>query len=422
MKSANSFLALLLLFLGLQTTGCNGTTSNPTTPGASPAVIPLSNGATLPTMSGSNVMTLTVNGSTCSANSYPNKPCVSITLCSTAGTNCQTINDILLDTGSYGLRVFKDVLNAGLYSSLTNVQNGSNPIAECVQYGDGSKQWGPVKIGRITLGGETPVQTPIQVVDSTFTGMASKCSGAMTSSSSAGLNGILGMGLFQFDCGYNCAISANNGSYYSCDTTAGACTGSTVSLANQVQNPVALLPQDNNGVLIEFPDIPSGSATSVDGYLIFGIGTQANNTPSGKTKTYFADSSYGEFTTTYAGGNYSSFIDSGSNSYAFPYSGTSLTGCSGAYTGWFCPSSTTTLSAINNSVSDSTSGTIQFQIGNFINFYSSVNNVSKEVGAKSGSGIGGLFDWGLPFYIGRNVYHGIDGKSSSLGSGPYWAY
>ncbi len=55
-------------------------------------------------------MTLTVNGSTCSAafNAiYPNKPCVSVTICDSGGGNCQSIDDILLDTGDDGLRIFQ---------------------------------------------------------------------------------------------------------------------------------------------------------------------------------------------------------------------------------------------------------------------------------------------------------------------------
>jgi hypothetical protein len=383
--------------------------------------IPLANGLTLPATSGDNVVTLTVNGSTCSNPTYPNKPCVAVTVCDASNT-CKTINDILLDTGSYGLRIFNSVLSEAPALNLDSVTSGANPVAECVQYGDGSKQWGPVKIAKVQLGNEPFVTVPIQAVDSNFAGMNAKCGKAMDSPAEGGMNGILGLGLFQHDCGLNCAISANNGNYYSCNTSTGTCVGASVPLAKQVQNPVPLLPLDHNGVILKLPDLPAAGATSVDGYLILGIGTRSNNIPDPSVKTFDVDASFGEFYTRFQGQDLASFIDSGSNSLSFPYSGSSLPICASPFAGWFCPSSFMPFSADTISSSLTLAGTVSFEIGNFRTFYASSNAVSKTTGADSGTGVNGYFDWGLPFYLGRNVYHGIEGQSSSLGAGPYWAY
>src|SRR5664280_392000 len=152
-----------------------------------------------------NVLAVTVNGSLCSSNSYPNKPCVSVTVCSPGTSTCQTIDDILLDTGSYGLRIFKSLLTG---ISLTQVISGSGSLTECVQYADGSADWGPVQTADVVLGNEPAVRVPIQIIDSTFSGYNSCSLNGQytldTSPSEAGFNGILGVGLFAEDCGSGC--------------------------------------------------------------------------------------------------------------------------------------------------------------------------------------------------------------------------
>jgi hypothetical protein len=363
-----------------------------------------------------NVLTVTVNGGV-APGGYPNEPCVSVTICSPGTSTCQTIDNVLLDTGASGLRIFKSVLTV----SLTQATSGSGSLTECIQYNDNSADWGPVQLADIILGNEPAVTVPIQIIDSTFSG-SNSCSlngqyTLDTSPAKAGYNGILGVGLFAEDCGSDCTSFANNKMYYSCNGS--SCTGTAVSLNNQVQNPVSLLPTDKNGVILRFPVIPLGGVSSVKGDLILGIDTQSNNSSSGVTM-YPADPTYGEFITVFNGKTYNdSFIDSGSNGLFLNASSMSVLKPCSSQTGtdWYCPSSTLSLSATTKGYAGSPSGTVSFNIGDASTLFGSSNNVFIELGGPDES-----FDWGLPFFLGRSVYVGFEGKTSSLGTGPYWAY
>ncbi|MGD0169371.1 MAG: DUF3443 family protein [Smithella sp.] len=172
---------------------------------------------TVQTNNNDNRLTVTVNGGSLCTNSYPNKPCVSVTICTPgSNTDCQTIDNILLDTGASGLRIFKSVLTV----SLTQVTSGSGSLADCIQYADGSADWGPVQTANVILGNEPAVTIPIHVIDSTFgttpSQINSLCGTPDTSPSKAGFNGLLGVGLFAQDCGSICASVTGNGMYYSC--------------------------------------------------------------------------------------------------------------------------------------------------------------------------------------------------------------
>ncbi len=135
--------------------------------------------------------------------------------------------------------------------------------------------------------------------------------------------------------------------------------------------------------------------------------------------TAYPANSVGEFTTVFNGVSLTnSFIDSGSNGLFFNAPASLLPLCPSPNTSFYCPAATTSLSATNTGAFGSPSGTVPFQIGNLNSLISTSNKVFSEVG---GSGIGG-FDWGLPFFFGRNVFIGIEGMSSSQGTGPYWAY
>jgi hypothetical protein len=404
---------VLLLFAGLAAScGGGGSSTSSTNSGGGGG-----NGGSGGTGAASNVLAITVNDP-----SYPNKPTVSVTVCTPGTSNCQTINDILLDTGDYGLRIFQQT---PLNVSLLQVTVGSGSLAECVTYADGSGEWGPVKTADVVLGEETASDVPIQVIDVSYFASAipAACKppnviGLDQGPGSAGYNGILGVGLFAADCGQGCTSTANNGIYFACSGS--SCVGTTVPLASQVQNPVALLNQDSNGVVVQLPSVPLGGVQSVTGQLILGIGTRSNNIPSAMT-TYPADS-IGEFTTSFDNILLSdSFIDSGSNGLFFNSPSSLLPLCSSPDQGWYCPQSTQSLNATNTGATGEPSGPVMFEIGNAASLFSNASNsVFSELGGPAPAGYG--FDWGLPFFFGRAVFVGIEGTSSILGSGPYWAY
>ena len=390
---------------------CNSGSSSDGPSIDAPPVAGLTNGSVLAAQSGSNVMSFTVNGATCAAGSYANKPCVNVTICNPGSGTCQTVTDILLDTGSYGLRVFKSAIASLTLPQKTARQGGV--LTECAKFGDGSAEWGPVESADVTLGGETASNIPIQVLDPSFGTVPPSCGTPDASPAAAGFNGILGVGLFGEDCGSGCnGTHSSNGMYFSC-VGATCVGGSSDVLTDQVINPVAAFPTDNNGLIIQLPSIASSGASSVPGYIIFGVGTQTNNSPAGLTK-YAADA-YGQFLTDFNGTRYDSFLDTGSNGLYFDRP-TSLASCSGS--SWFCPNSVISYSAVNLGSDGAYSGTVNFQIANASGLFGSGHSAFNDLGGNAGN----MFDFGLPFYFGRNVFLGIDGKSSTLGIGPYWAY
>ena len=280
--------------------------------------------------------------------------------------------------------------------SLPTVSFAYGSLAECAQFGDGSSLWGPVETANVMLGGEPEVQVPIQIIDSTFGRARSACAGLQPGPSAAGFNGILGIGMFAVDCGPACASSSSNGMYFTCSGS--NCTGAAGPSSYQVQNPVALLPQDNNGVAIQLPSIPKDGAPSVDGYLVLGIGTRTNNVPSAGAARLSVNR-YGYLSTSFAGVAYQSFIDTGSSGLFFsPPSSSQLPNCPSPATAWYCPSSAASFSATNSSyLSSAPDSTVSFQIGSFLGFTGSSNRAAAEIGGNAIPS-GGL-DWGLPFFF-----------------------
>lgn len=339
--------------------------------------------------------------------------CGSVTICQPGTSNCQTVSDMLIDIGSVGVRVFGSVLSTPLTQS-EDAQG--RPLGVCAFFADGTTTWGPVQIADVVLGGSAAVRVPIQVIAPSFGGQSvssNPCNDTVDEDpQETSFNGILGIGLFKEDCGPACAANTNNTVYFAC--TGGSCTGTAVPLANQVQNPVSLLPSGNNGLVLTLPNVSSSGAPSVSGSLILGINTAENNVPPAGIAVLTTNAS-GFVTTVYKGNTFTqSIIDSGSNGYFFPDA--SLPDCAAPLDPFFCPANSVNLSAtIFGSNGRQTS--VPFQIANTEQLVNTRNAVFNNLGGDFST-----FDWGLPFFLGRTVFVGIEGQSSSLGTGPFFAF
>jgi Protein of unknown function (DUF3443) len=403
MNDARAIAATLACFVLLLTFGCGGSGSKTNT-----------NTNTIVT-SGSNVQPITV-GSGPTGN-YTNGAFTSVTVCVPATTTCQTIDGVLVDTGSSGLRL----LSSALTISLPQQKAGDgNPVVECLPFVSGYT-WGPVQTADIQISGEKASAVPIQVMSDTDFPVPGACADRGSSEdtlSALGANGLLGVGNFAQDCGGACvATGAGNPElYYECPASGCVVTGE--SLAQQVQNPVALFATDNNGVILELPAV-TGPEASISGSLIFGIGTQSNNGLSGAT-VYTVDSD-GNFTTSYKSLPYNqSFLDSGSNGlYFLTSSASGIPVCPDAAF-FYCPSSTQNLSATNQGANGA-SGQVSFSVASADNLFNDNPSAFVFVNLGGPNSLPG-FDWGLPFFFGRNVYTAIEGMSTPGGNGPYWAY
>jgi len=411
-----------LLFLGLAgalaaTAGCGGSRSSTS------ISISSGGGGGGGSSSSSNVLAITVNTGP-DAGPPNNSPSIntafaSVTVCVPGSTsNCDSINDVLVDTGSSGLRILASALTISLPQQ---TGAGGNPVVECLPFVDGFT-WGPVQNADVTIAGEHAQNLPIQVIGSSkFPSIPGSCSSngpAENDLKTLGANGILGVGLFAQDCGGGCTISgaSNAGFYYTCASS--GCSITTEALASQVQNPVALFAADNNGVIVELPAV-IGTETSVSGSLIFGIGTQSNN-GLGSAAVYTLDPSSGNLTTRFNNTTYqnAAFLDTGSNAIYFLDSTTTGISACKDLTFWYCPNSAQNLSATNQGANGA-SGTFDFAVGNADTL---VSNATVGVANGLAGPNPGTFDWGLPFFFGRKVFTAIEGRNTPGGDGPYVAY
>jgi hypothetical protein len=410
--------------------------------GQTPVGVPTGGG------SGSNVLSIAVDGGPVSGVNYENAAFASAKICAPNSSNCVTVDHLLVDTGSIGIRVLASAL--GTLSLPVTTSNGQN-LNDCAQFVDHSFVWGQVESADVTLSGEVAKNIPIHVLadpapPNTFaipstcnTGGPDEDQLGTATTPGLGANGILGVGPEPVDC-LECdqtlsgLASPPTGFYYLCSSS--SCQSVFVPEANQVIHPAVAFPVDNNGVIVELHAPSSSVAASLTGSLVFGIGTQSNN-GLGNATVFTVDNS-DNFTTVFPTTSgqtlNASFIDSGSNGLFFPDSAANVPVVQCTDNSNYCPASTQALSA-QNLGANGASGTVNFSVDNadtlFTNDSSDAvmqnlagSNASPGPGLCSANPLNCTFDWGLPFFYGRNVYTSIDLQPvpNGLPAAPWWAY
>ncbi|WP_368669310.1 DUF3443 family protein [Mycetohabitans sp. B8] len=224
---------------------------------------------------------------------------------------------------------------------------------------------------------------------------------------------MLGVGAAAVDCGNRCATNAGASSYFNC-ASAFNCMQTVVPLAQQIANPEANVPVDNNGVIVDMPAIGPWGQPSVSGTLLLGIGTASNNRLDSNAMVLTTDDS-GSFSATYNGSTITGFTDTGSNGLFF--TDASLPAC-GFGNPLYCPPGqqvkTVTVKGANSAIQ-----AVNLNVGNASMLLSTPNTFAFN-------GLAGpmprYFDLGMPFFYGRRVAVAISGRPTPSGNGPYVAF
>jgi hypothetical protein len=399
---------------------------------ASLEITPLASGA------GPNVAALRVDNGSEIGLTRPNAAFTSVTICNPGSQiACQTVDGILVDTGSYGLRILQSQIP--LLKLPTQTDGQGNILTNCASFPDGSYLWGPVAQADLNIASEIAPNLQVQVISSSNVAAPDSCSNGGTNNLNTpallGANGILGVGPEPNDCeltGKNLCDGSFQpvppNLYYACPKKGCQATDSPVlvSVGTQVTNPVSLFGTDNNGVLLQLPPVTDPQVTVV-GTMIFGIGTEANNDLG--AATIYTTNHHGHFNTFFNNQILTnSFLDSGSDGLFFP----GLMPTCSVSTQFYCPPAQRNLQAVNQGFTQG-SGPVSFTVDNADSLFSTFPGRAafSDLAGPNGTynscsnGLGSCsFDWGLPFFYGRSVFTQIDNTQPPPGAppGPWWAY
>jgi Protein of unknown function (DUF3443) len=321
-----------------------------------------------------------------------NRLLVSLTVCEPDTPRCATIDDVMVDTGSTGLRLEASAVPSWLRLPAF-VGSAGKPLAECLHFLH-DDAWGPLRRADLRMGGLLAADLPIQVIADDGQARPAACP---TSTVRPTSNGTLGIGPNLLDCQGSCEQSASRPGVFVQDGGTWSPVHGPVAPASRLPNPVARFRRHGNGVVIELPMPPKGGSDELVGRLTFGVGTAPNN-QLGAAHIIRVDQR-GFVTTLYGGATFpTSTIDSGTETDIL--TDAALPRCEGMP--WaFCVEPERQLRATIVGA-DGAQVTVTFKVGD----YRRARN--RSIGAWDGYAEAAeasqpTFVWGAPFFLGQRV-------------------
>ena len=328
-----------------------------------------------------------------------NRMVVQVTVCVPKTNDCATIDDVMVDTGSTGLRLEASALPSGLNFPAV-LGPDRKPLAECLRF-VGDDAWGPLERADLRIGGLTASGLPIQIIGDVAQVQPESCPRSEVHPTA---NGTLGIGSHLTDCQGECRQTETAPVYFQCGDERCDPLEGRVDEAYRLPNPVASFDQHNNGVVFDLPDAEGEGTFDSVGQLTFGVGTGGDDRLDAAAIVKLVER--GRFTTFYAGDAYpDSYIDSGTETYIVPDG--VLPRCRGM--SWaFCVGPEVTREAFVLDRNGARTA-LPFRIGDYRQIRQRGFGASAEI-AVAALPRSGAFVWGAPFFLGKRVAVVMEGR------------
>ncbi|TGP42503.1 DUF3443 family protein [bacterium M00.F.Ca.ET.228.01.1.1] len=340
-----------------------------------------------------------------------NRALVSVTVCVPGTSLCETVDNVMVDTGSVGLRLQRSALkHPERFAAMAGPD--AHALAECYRFVS-SAAWGIVTRVDLRLAAIQASSIPIQIVDESNASYGDHPRpDTCLKSSKPTSNGTLGIAAVSLnDCKDPCFISLKTPRYYQC--TVDGCTpvARAVAANFRVVHPIAALPWDNNGYVLDVQPVPESGATAARRTLTLGIGTQQNNVLDVTNVVDLAPN--GTFTTVWNGQSYpASYFDTGTEEYYFA---TAPVGAQECGSHW-CATPEAEFSATLKG--QTTDATAKLRVGDSATLVRSGKGAFRNVAIVAHRDSRAVV-WGMPFFIGRKVFVKLNDGSGGSGNAYY---